>query len=192
MSKLTLKRQSLSCTDPLYAAHALGHDYGVEKLAKDLFQQPGVMYNKLNPDNDSNHLYLRDAIHLTELADDDRIVSAWCHSRGGVFVKLPEAVNCDEELSDQLLMISEQMGIALAEIRDSRADGVITPDEFERIGRELTNTVREVLSLKAVVSSQVRELPIDSNLIIHATKVSDPFPFIGDVNLSKSKSASNE
>jgi hypothetical protein len=51
------------------------------------------------------------------------------------------------------------MGIALAEIRDSRADGVITPDEFECISRELTKTVREVLSLKAVVSSQVRDLP---------------------------------
>lgn len=159
MTKHTLKRESLSCSDPIYAAHALGHDYGVDKLARDLFQQPGVMYNKLNPENDSNHLYLRDAIHLTELADDDRILSAWCHSRGGVFVKLPESVNCDEELSDQLLLISEQMGIALAEIRDSRADGVITPDEFECISRELTKSVREILSLKAVVSSQVRELP---------------------------------
>ncbi|MGI2125559.1 phage regulatory CII family protein [Shewanella oncorhynchi] len=189
MSKLTLKRQSLSCTDPLYAAHALGHDYGVDKLAKDLFQQPGVMYNKLNPDNDSNHLYLRDAIHLTELADDDRIVSAWCHSRGGVFVKLPAAVNCDEELSDQLLLISEQMGIALAEIRDSRADGVITPDEFERIGRELTNTVREVLSLKAVVSSQVRELPQVNDFSIEL-KPSNPVTVAFSQALSKS--ASNE
>jgi hypothetical protein len=160
MTTRTLKRKTLSCTDPLYAAHALGHEFGVDKLANTLFQQPGVMYNKLNPENDSNHLYLRDAVHLTDIANDDRILSAWCSQRGGVFVKLPEAVNCDEELSDQLLKISEQMGMALAEIRASRADGVITHDEFESIGRELTNTVREVLSLKAVVSSQVRELPI--------------------------------
>lgn len=158
MSNRTLKRHPLSCTDPLYAAHALGHEFGVDKLAHTLFQQPGVMYNKLNPENDSNHLYLRDAIHLTDIANDDRILTAWCQSRGGVFVKLPESVNCDEELSDQLLKISEQMGMALAEIRASRADGVITQDEYECIGRELTNTVKEVLSLKAVVSSQVRSL----------------------------------
>ncbi|MBP7996956.1 MAG: hypothetical protein KAY89_02485, partial [Thiopseudomonas sp.] len=113
----------------------------------------------------------------------------WCHSRGGVFVKLPEAVNCDEELSDQLLLISEQMGIALAEIRDSRADGVITPDEFERIGRELTNTVREVLSLKAVVSSQVRELPQVNDFSI---ELQPNKPLTVAFSQTLSKSASNE
>ncbi|WP_372941742.1 phage regulatory CII family protein [Shewanella sp.] len=168
MSTRTLKRNILSCTDPLYAAHALGHEFGVEKLAHTLFQQPGVMYNKLNPENDSNHLYLRDAIHLTDIANDDRILTAWCQSRGGVFVKLPESVNCDEELSDQLLKISEQMGMALAEIRASRADGVITQDEYECIGRELTNTVKEVLSLKAVVSGQVRSLTNASSTKVSA------------------------
>ena len=168
MSTRTLKRKTLSCTDPLYAAHALGHEFGVEQLAHALFQQPGVMYNKLNPENDSNHLYLRDAIHLTDMADDNRILSAWCQSRGGVFVPLPESVNCDEELSDQLLKISEQMGMALAEIRASRADGVITQAEYESIGHELTNTVKEVLSLKAVVSSQVRSLTNASSTKVSA------------------------
>jgi predicted aspartyl protease len=83
------------------------------------------------------------------------------------------------------------MGIALAEIRDSRADGVITPDEFERIGRELTNTVREVLSLKAVVSSQVRELPDFEERqlagVIHTTKLSDPL--MGSETLTKERTA---
>lgn len=157
MTKRTLKPFSNSC--PIMAAYQLGHSYGVERFAAETYQNAGSMYNKLNPENDSNHLYLRDAILLTEKANDDAILSAWAQQRGGVFVKLPANLNCEEELSDQLMKLSEEVGLTAGEIRTSRGDGVIDPAEYERIKANIMALVTEALTLKALIKDQVRELP---------------------------------
>lgn len=75
MNNRTLKKNHFSC--PLTAAHHVGHQYGVERFADETGQSRAVVYNKLNPDNDSNHLYLRDALLLTEKSGDDSVLEAW-------------------------------------------------------------------------------------------------------------------
>ncbi|MCB5226226.1 hypothetical protein JAO78_005290 [Alishewanella sp. 16-MA] len=157
MTKHTLKPFSYSC--PIIAAYQLGHSYGVDRFASETYQNVGSMYNKLNPENDSNHLYLRDAILLTEKANNDAILSAWAQQRGGVFVKLPNNLSCEEELSDQLLRLSEEMGLTSGGIRESRSDGIIDPDEYEGIEARIDALVTEALALKALIKSQVRDLP---------------------------------
>lgn len=72
MKSRTLKTHVNSC--PMIAAYVVGHEYGVDRYAKETYQSPGSIYNKLNPDNDSNHLYLRDAVLLTEKANNDLIL----------------------------------------------------------------------------------------------------------------------
>jgi hypothetical protein len=158
MLKQTLKHRKTSCIEPEDAAHVVGLEHGVRELAEKMNIRPAVLANKLNPDNETNFLYLRDAVFLTELTDDNRILEAWCAKRGGVFVPLPEEVACDEDLSDQLLGLTSQLGSALAQVKDARADGVITTDEYDRIRVELRKTVNEVLKLDAVVSTQVRSI----------------------------------
>ncbi|TVP11771.1 phage regulatory CII family protein [Shewanella sp. KCT] len=154
----SLKRQLASCSDPLQAAHDFGQDHGVPELASKLNTPQAVLYNKLNPYNESNHLQLREAVFLTEITGDKRILEAWAAKAGGMFVPVPESVACDEDLSDQLLQLVEQLGHALAAVKEARSDGVITPQELTHIRHELTATVREVAKLDAVVESQVRTL----------------------------------
>lgn len=158
MTNHTLKSRAVSCSDPQQAAHELGQQYGVPELAAELNTPVGVLYNKLNPYSETNHLQLREAVFLTAKTDDNRILEAWCTARGGVFVPLPANVECDEELSDQLLTLNEQLGAALAEVKAARADGVITAQEFAVIATECSKTVRELLALKTVVQSQVRAI----------------------------------
>lgn len=157
MSKHTLKKNGHSC--PMVAAYIVGHDYGVDKFAKETYQSAGAVYNKLNPDNDSNHLYLRDAIHLTEKANNDLILETWATNRGYMLVKIPEQVSCDEELCDQLMKMSESHGNTLGEIRQARADGIITPEEFTAITQKIKSQITEVLALKELIRGQVREMP---------------------------------
>lgn len=164
MNNRTLKPAAYSC--PETAAYQIGHRYGVEKFCNETFQRPAVVYNKLNPDNDSNHLYLKDAILLTEKANDNGILEAWCHQRGGVFVKLPESVSCDEELSDQLMRVNEEFGAALGEIRKAREDGNIDSEECDRVTKKLMSTVTEALALNALVKGQVRDLPRHTSVVI--------------------------
>lgn len=164
MTKRTLKPVSFSC--PIIAAYHVGHVYGVDKFADETYQSRGAMYNKLNPDNDSNHLYLRDAILLTEKANNDAILQAWCRKLGGVFVRLPEAVACDEELSDQLMRLNEELGETLGEVRKARQDGIIDPEEFAVIKEKLMNMITEALALKTVIKTQVRDIPTPLTTVI--------------------------
>lgn len=156
MKKHTLKLSTNSC--PFNAAQQLGLSFGADAFAKRTYQSTAVVYNKLNPDNESNHLSLRDAIALTELTNNDAIIEALCLQRGGVFVKLPENVACDEELSDQVMLLTEQLGLVMGDIRKAREDGIIDGNEFNDISANITKTIKEALALNAVVKGQVREL----------------------------------
>jgi len=164
MTNRTLKKPIHSC--PMIAAYVVGHEYGVDRYAKETYQSPGSIYNKLNPDNDSNHLYLRDAVLLTEKANNDLILATWAANRGYLLVKLPEQVCCDEELSDQVCRASEEMGAVMGEIRQAREDGIIDPQEYEQVTQRIAAVIKEALALKQVVKAQVRELPRHPSTVI--------------------------
>ncbi|MEO3879291.1 phage regulatory CII family protein [Rheinheimera fenheensis] len=165
MSNNTLKPAAVpQC--PQVAAYLLGKRHNASDLARKLGISPNVLGNKLNPDQEFHKLSLGEAVAITELTDDNGILEAWAQQRGGVFVKLPEEVACDEELSDQLMRVSEELGSALGEIRNARADGVIDREEFERIKAKLMNTITEALALETVVAVQVRDLPRHPSVVI--------------------------
>jgi hypothetical protein len=159
MLKQTLKHRHTACIEPEDAAHVVGLEHGTKELAEQMNIRPAVLANKLNPDNETNFLYLRDAVFLTELTDDNRILEAWCAKRGGVFVQLPEGIQSDEEFSDQLLEVMAVVGEAMATIKESRADGIVTPQERKQIGLHLRKAVTELLKLDSAVDGQVRHLP---------------------------------
>ncbi|WP_423186799.1 phage regulatory CII family protein [Alishewanella sp. d11] len=165
MSNNTLKPKGLpQC--PQDAAYLLGKRANISDLARKLGMSPNVLGNKLNPDQEFHKLSLGEAVAITELANDDAIIESWAASRGYVLVKVPDEVSCDEELSDQLMKLSEEMGAALGEIRHAREDGVIDSIEYEQIKKKLMSTVTEALALKAVVKGQVRDLPRHTATVI--------------------------
>lgn len=144
---------------PLDAAYLLGKKYNASDLARKLGLSPNVLGNKLNPDQEFHKLSLGEAIAITELTNDNGILEAWCHQRGGIFLSLPDVVTGDEELADQMMKLNEALGSAMCELRTARQDGVIDPFEFERIKAELLITIHEALALKTMIKNQVREIP---------------------------------
>lgn len=66
----TVKHISL-LPDVLVAAQELGHRSNISELARQLGKSPVVMANKLNPDCDTHHLSLGEAVAITELVDDN-------------------------------------------------------------------------------------------------------------------------
>lgn len=158
MTNNTLKKNQIpQC--PLIAAYLLGKKHNASDLARKLGLSPNVLGNKLNPDQEFHKLSLGEAIAITELTDDNLILEAWCHQRGGIFLLLPDAVTGDEELADQMMKLNEALGSAMCELRTARQDGVIDPQEFEQIKSELMITIHEALALKTMIKNQVRELP---------------------------------
>lgn len=92
MQKQTLKRARTACVEPEDAAHVVGIENRIKELADAMNIRLHVLSNKLNPDNETNFLYLRDAVFITELTNDNRILDAWCAKRGCFFVSLPDGV----------------------------------------------------------------------------------------------------
>lgn len=158
MNNNTLKPKGLpQC--PQDAAYLLGKRGNISDLARKLGMSPNVLGNKLNPDQEFHKLSLGEAVAITELANDDAIIESWAASRGYMLVKIPDHVSCDEELCDQLMIMSESHGSTLGEIRQARADGIITPDEFTAITQKIKQQISEALALKEIIRGQVRELP---------------------------------
>lgn len=151
------KGKSIS-QSPLDAAYQLGLDHNASDVARKLGISPVVLGNKLNPHQEFHKLSLGEAVAITDITGDDRILEAWARSRNFALVKIPGAVSCDEELSDQLMKLNEVLGSALGEIRQARQDGVIDPVEFNKIKDKLVLLITESLALENVLQDQVREL----------------------------------
>ena len=148
-----------SCADSvLVAAQQLGHRHNISELARLLGKSQVILANKLNPDCDSNHLNLGEAIAITELSDDNGIIEAWAVSRGKVLVDIPTGVASDEELADLVMIVSESVAQVFAAYREARKDGLIDRDERREIGQRVQDAIRDLLSLDEVIGGQVREL----------------------------------
>ncbi|WP_033137659.1 phage regulatory CII family protein [Aeromonas finlandensis] len=155
----TLSKPSVSRPNVLVAAYLLGKSHNISELARLMGKGETVLANKLNPDCDSHHLNLGEAVAVTELTGDHRIVEAWAASLGKVLVDLPAGVVSDDDLVEQVLLAQSVFGKLMQAIHDARADGVIDRVEHSQIERIGTQAAEHVLGLISTTAANVRNLP---------------------------------
>ena len=150
--------QLQSSPDVLFSAYSLGQRHNISDLARRLGKGATILANKLNPDCDTHHLTLGEAVAITELTNDNAIISAWALSRGQMLVDMPAGAVSDEDLVEQVQLAQSIFGQLMQVIHDARRDGVIDRLEqaqIERVGRE---SAQHVLGLICSTSANVREL----------------------------------
>lgn len=120
------------------AAHAVVHDYpgGSPALAARLDMSAAVLRNKVNPNCDTHHLTLREAVRITALTDDPRILQAFAQDTGRVALESPCAA--DEQPSDMAVLemvvaVMAGQGDLGAVIHRALADNHLSPTEFGQI-----------------------------------------------------------
>lgn len=86
--------------DVLAAAYQLGQRLNISELARHMGKSPTILANKLNPDCDTHHLTLGEAVAITELSADNGILESWAHLRGKMLVDVPAGAVNDEDLAD--------------------------------------------------------------------------------------------
>ncbi len=155
----TRSKPMVSRPDVLLAAYLLGKSHNISEFARLMGKGETVLANKLNPDCDSHHLNLGEAVALTELTGDHRIVEAWAASLGKVLVDLPAGVVSDDDLVEQVLLAQSVFGKLMQAIHDARADGVIDRVEHSQIERIGTQAAEHVLGLISTTAANVRNLP---------------------------------
>jgi hypothetical protein len=149
---------SQASPDVLFAAYALGQRNNISELARRLGKGATILANKLNPDCDTHHLSLGEAVAITELTNDSGIMSAWALSRGQMLVDMPEGAVCDDDLVEQVLLVQAIFGELMREIHDARRDGVIDRLEQSRIESIGRSAAQQVIGLITTTGANVREL----------------------------------
>jgi hypothetical protein len=140
------------------AAHAVAHDFAhnTDTLASLMGLSSGaILRNKvvLNRTADNrNHLTLAEAVRMTEITGDERILKAWASERNAVIVHLPEAsVEPDnEELLVKFMSLTSHYGDLAKRHQEATEDGEVDDDEMadlRRIGNLIHQTVEEINAL---------------------------------------------
>lgn len=144
------------------AAHAVVHDYpgGSESLAPRLGMSAAVLRNKVNTNNATHHLTLREAVRISALTQDDRILRAAAAECGRVVLDLPTADDTDASDMAVLEMVaavwSKQGDLGTA-IHQAFADGVLTPAEFDGIAGAVHRAQTKLTALLRRIESMVEQ-----------------------------------
>lgn len=76
MLNSTLNSRLTACIEPEDAAHVVALKHGAKELTEIINICQRVLTNKRIPDNQTNFLYLRDAVFITELTNDNLVVDS--------------------------------------------------------------------------------------------------------------------
>lgn len=156
-SKTNMRKPSAVSTDPLAAAASLTDDHNISEVARLLGKSPKTLLAKLNNDSDFHQLHLGEAVAITHVTQDARILSAWAVSMGKVLIDVPKPGITDDEFSDLLLLVQERTGELGKTIRQARADGIITDAEYADIRKATISVVELLFQVDSTIQQQVRE-----------------------------------
>lgn len=148
---------------PLDAAkYDLVHGYpgGAVALAQRVGMRPGTLSNKVNPDIDTHHLTVDEAVAIQAATGDCRILEAEAQVLGRVAVALGDfATTSDVELLDLYAELHAELGDVAREIGAALKDRRITPAEFQRIDTEMRQAVQAMFELRARLQGLANAAP---------------------------------
>lgn len=118
------------------AAYAVAHDYpgGTESLAPRLGMSGAVLRNKVNQNNTTHHLTLAEAVRMSDITGDLRVLQAWAREAGMALMEIPQPENCaDGEVLEMLSASMQTFGSIGQEITATFEDGRVESREARRV-----------------------------------------------------------
>lgn len=118
------------------AAYAVAHDYpgGTESLGPRMGMSAALLRNKVNLNQTINHLTLAEAVRMTAVSGDNRIIQAWARELGMALIELPQAENCaDADVIELMAKTWETNGEIGREVNETFRDGRVEPHEVRRV-----------------------------------------------------------
>ncbi len=117
---------------------------GIRVVCERLGISEGVLRNKVDERNESNHLRLDEAFRIMLELKDYRIMQAMAYELGGTFDLLPDVdVDENEHIVTLLLGATSKHGQVCDVIHQALADGKITPDECKLAIAYVRNSISE-------------------------------------------------
>ncbi len=139
------------------AAYHTVHDYpgGATALAPRLgIKSPAVLNSKVNPNTDTHHITLVEAIKIMAITNDYRILQSMNAHLGKVAIDLPQIPECrDTALTDLVLSFGMQGGDVYTLFKTMMADGRITRGE----ALDLSKVIHKLHEILAELNAQVHK-----------------------------------
>lgn len=123
----------------LDAAFHVAHDYpgGIHALAVRMATSPNVLNKKVDPNTDTHHLRLDEALKISLLTQDARILQAFAASLSHVAIPLPDiGDDGDMGLLDGFMQVIKELGELTTSFQTAWADGAINSKELSDIKQE--------------------------------------------------------
>ena len=136
------------------AAYTAVHDYpgGALALAPRLGMSGSILSNKVNPNINTHHLTLAEALRITTLTGDMRILHAMCSELHHMAIPLPTVG--DEDVMTAMTSTIAEFGDYLKAASDALADGKVTKLELRKIGKEMGDLMAQAGKLMHLLEAQ--------------------------------------
>lgn len=126
--------------------------FSIPKLASLMNVSKGALWNKFsNSENTRHHkVTLGDFIDVMRLSGDVRPLEVLASHFDCVIYRLPDLSNCsDEALLDLVNKVHAEGGDVHREMSNALADGIVTPEEYAAVHREVDEWLAAILELRA-------------------------------------------
>lgn len=134
----------------LDSAHAVAHEYagGCESLAPRMDVSAAVLRSKVNPNVQTHHLTLKEAVRMTAITGDTRILQAWARELGLAVVEIPNPESCaDSDVIELMARSLQTHGEIGREINKTFEDGRVERHEVARVKDRVWSHMVTVLGL---------------------------------------------
>ncbi|MBN9475388.1 MAG: hypothetical protein ABS43_01700 [Bordetella sp. SCN 67-23] len=136
------------------AAFNTVHDYsrGAKALAEIVDIPYHVLLHKVNPNNETHQLSVRQAVKIMQATGDDRMLHAIAAELGMVLVITQMAEIDDRQMHQAMTQALGRFGEYLDTVSESLEDGRITATELRKIDGTLGKMIEKVTVIRAIAA----------------------------------------
>ena len=133
------------------AAYHTVHDYagGSESLGPRVGISAAVLRNKVNPNNETHRLALDEAVLISVVTGDTRVLDAFAAEMGRVTVAIPAAGTSDMDVLSDTCSLVAQVGQYMQTIHKALSDGKVDSKEIRDIRQQAREAMSKVATLVA-------------------------------------------
>jgi len=141
--------------DVIDAAHKTVHNPkhgGSTAIAARMGMSSTVLNNKVNPNTDTHHLRLDEAITIMEYTNDTSIIQAMAHRLGGIFTRVDDEATQASIIMTALSTSACQGGI-MSEMQQALEDGRIDCKEHDALQTKIQDAMVALRTLSVQIAN---------------------------------------
>jgi hypothetical protein len=146
---------------------------GISGAAKRIGRSPGVLHNKFSEAMPHYEITVREALALADGVPETSFPEVVAEHFEGVFFRLPQGAQGDDDLLASYLAIGEQLGDLSREFTEARADGIIEPGEFAVLKLRSRRLIAAVMRMESDLQGMVRDVPSPQPVVALARREID-------------------